>query len=488
MSLSKNYLHPLPYFPMPSRNKLIVGITLGMLFAFSFYGFLYCAREAIRLLFLCRDNHIYIFTDAQVMTYNVFFAYISTILGQSLCFVYWLDIPISKFGKYRFKVRAIINDQRGFNSYFLSWFSRICYTIAVVFGGFLLFPAYSAEDVYPRYNVVLVLIIVVLFLHSWMNIRRLFLGKSWKWMCHSFVILTIVSFGLSCINFVNYKEINRIALKRNVWHNYNLTLPESDTFDRLSQDYRRRATMMLVGDKEQSAGPVFLFKHAMDRTLSYNDFHRISLDSLCFYMKAGDEKFRYEADMYDPCVLYIDRDMPMKYVNRLKHELSKAGVMRVEYAVVPVDREYNIRYYDYLGFQYRIPPYYESQAKVEELAKEVSGISYRIDVAEQSDHILMVNDSLVSRGDLRDLIKTRLNSRDDDYVIRYHIHDNSPFSSYIRVIVAVGQAVNDLWDEYSWQVYQKKYEELGSEERLVIRQRIPNKLWEITEGMERDLE
>lgn len=481
MPLRKDFLHTLPYFPMPSRNRLVAGIALGLLFAFSFYGFLYCAREAIRLLFMGRDNQILIFTDAQVMTYNIFFAYISTILGQSLCFVYWLDRPIGKFGKYRFKVRVIINDQRGFNSYFLSWFSRICYTIAVVFGGFMLFPAYSTEDVYPRYNIFLVIIILVLFLHSWMNIRRLFLGKSWKWMCHSFVILTILSFGLSCINFVNYKEINRMALKRNVWHNYHIVLPESDIYDNLSQDYRRRATIMLVGDKVNATEPVLLFKHAMDRTISYNDFHRIALDSLYSMMKEGDEKFYYEEDLFNPCVLYIDKDMKMKHVNKLKYDLAKAGVIPVEYAVVPVKREYNIRYYDYLGFSRLLPTYYKGQKEVKDMEGKASAKSCIINVTDQDDLTLLVNDSLMERNAFSDWIKTQIRNHLDDYAIKYYISDDSPYRYFLRMNVTVQQVVNNLRDEYSRQAYQKEYQELEYEEQGLVRKQIPVNLWEITE-------
>jgi len=359
----------------------------------------------------------------------------------------------------------------------------MCCTVAIVFGGFLLFPAYSAEDVYPRYNIILVIIILVLFLHSWMNIRRLFLGKSLKWMLNSFVILTILSFGLSCINFVNYKEINRMALKRNVWHNYHIVLPESDVYDDLNRDYRRRATVMLVRDKVGATDPILLFRHTMDRTLSYNDYHRIAPDSLCHKIKEGDERFRYDEGLIDPCVIYADKDIPMKYVNNLKHQLSKAGVIRVEYAVVPVVREYNIRYYDYLGFRYVIPPYYESQDKVKELEKEISGISCVINVVEQSDHSLLMNDSLINRSEIRNLIKRHIKGRGDDYVIRYYINNSSPFSSYVSMVIGVSQAVNDLRNEYSMETYQLGYEELDYESQALIRKQIPVKLWEITEDM-----
>ena len=468
-----------------SRSRFIIGVILGLFFAFSFYGFLYLVREAIRILFFYGDNYLLVFTDDQVNVYNLFFAYIATIMGQSLCLVYWLDVPVTKYGKYRFRVRAVINDQRNLNSYFLSWFSRVCLVISFAFGGCLVFPAFSTEDIYPRYNIVLYLIVLVLFLHSWMNFRRLLSGKSLKWMICSVIVLSVLSFGLSRINFIDYKGINRIILNKCVWYNYSIDLPESDRYDRLS-NYRRRATVMFVHDKTEIADPILLLRHIGDTSISCNDFHKIELDSICQRMREYDENM-YDENIYQPVVLYINKDIPMKYVNELKKKLSEVEVVRVQYAVVPTIREYDRLYYTYWGIARGIPLYYSDVEYLKNMKELMdSGTSFMIDLREHQGEMIMFNDSLIRRGDLKELIKEKI-KRYPDYVVRYNINETSPYSYYVSALSSVLQAVYELRNDYSLQSYQKELDDLRNDEYEVVVKEIPTRFWEITEEMDRFL-
>lgn len=57
-----------------------------------------------------------------------------------------------------------------------------------------------------------------------MNIRRLFNGKSFRWMLLSFILLSVLSLGLSRINLIDYKTINQIILSKNINYSYHLQL------------------------------------------------------------------------------------------------------------------------------------------------------------------------------------------------------------------------------------------------------------------------
>lgn len=74
---------------------------------------------------------------------------------------------------------------------------------------------------------VLILVILVLFLHTWLTIRRLFNGKSFRWMLVSAIFLCVFSLGLSRINLIDYKLINEIILSKNINYTHLLQLPEA---------------------------------------------------------------------------------------------------------------------------------------------------------------------------------------------------------------------------------------------------------------------
>lgn len=135
MALKYKYLHAYASLPAVPRGRLITGILIGLLFAFCFYAFLYVCRETLRVLFFITDDYdVLVLSDNTVNFLNYVFACIATILGQSLCFTYWFEAPFRKLGKYALQMRAVINDQRSMNSYFLSWFSRLAYVFVLLMG------------------------------------------------------------------------------------------------------------------------------------------------------------------------------------------------------------------------------------------------------------------------------------------------------------------------------------------------------------------
>lgn len=75
-------------------------------------------------------------------------------------------------------------------------------------GGFYVF------SLYPEYNYIFILIVIVLFSQTWNTISLSFKRKGQKWMLISGVLLSITAFGISRINLIDYKTINLNYLKR----------------------------------------------------------------------------------------------------------------------------------------------------------------------------------------------------------------------------------------------------------------------------------
>ena len=208
-------MKPAESFPEISDFKAITGIILGLAFAVSLYLLLYLTRDTFRVLSIISAQNdvasIWILTDAETRFYNFFYASVAVILGHSVCMTFWFDIPRKFFSGRNFPRHFLVPDQRGLNYYFLSWFSQL----AVVFGVFFCIstPAgYRFINLFQDYKEIFIMIPIVLFLNMWISIRRRFKKQSLRWMIITFLILTLLSFGLSRINPVNYRSINQILM------------------------------------------------------------------------------------------------------------------------------------------------------------------------------------------------------------------------------------------------------------------------------------
>ena len=181
MTRSKNFLHKEPDFIILSRFRLIVGVFLGLLYSFSFYSFLYILRETFRILSVTEKYDLWVLTDKEVNFYNLVFAFLSIIIEQSVCFVFWFDKPKKIFGIRNHRKIAIVNDQRFLNWYFLSWFSKLAIVFGLLFG-FTFSGGFYVFSLYPAYNYLFILIIIVLNLQTWNTISLIFKRKGQKWM------------------------------------------------------------------------------------------------------------------------------------------------------------------------------------------------------------------------------------------------------------------------------------------------------------------
>ena len=51
-----------------------------------------------------------------------------------------------------------------------------------------------------------------------------------------------------------------------------------------------------------------------------------------------------------------------------------------------------------------------------------------------------------------------------DYCIKYHIHGNSTYAEYIFIVSTIMQVIHELRNNYSFEVYQRIYENLEWDE------------------------
>jgi biopolymer transport protein ExbD len=475
MTLTKNFLHKEPDFIKISRFKVIIGILVGLFFAFAFYSFLYLIREVFRILSVTETYDLWILTDNEVNFYNLIFAFISVIIGQSVTFSFWFDRPKSIFGKQNYRKTTIINDQRALNWYFLSWFSKLAIVFGLMFGltfsgGFYVFSFYQ------DYNYIFILIVIVLFLQTWNTISLTFKRKGQKWMLISGALLSITVFGFSRINLIDYKTINQNYLQKNIHYSYNLELPETDSYERL---FRRSLieNIYIVETKTQQANnePVIIV-----------DNEKIAIEIL--HEKIVDwQSMRNEYDI--PRMVYrlhIHKSIKMDFVNQVKNELTKSGVSKIAYAVIPTNHEYDKKYYQDCSFSMILPNLNADWLNPKAIYRDLNKIQNIIEI-KQTESDYLINDSLLKTNRIKDTIKSLI-QKNSDCIIKFHVNDNAYFSDYFRVLSATKEAINELRDEYSEKKYFKKYDLLDNDEESEVRQKFPFRIFEITTDLKKRIE
>jgi len=468
MTPNKNFLHPDTKSLGISRIRFIAGIIIGLFYSFSFYSFSCLTREGFRLLSVSKYYDTWELTASEVNFYNLFFAFISVIIGQSVCFTFWIDRPKIFFRKFNLRRSTILNDQRILNWYFLYWFS----TLAVYFGIFFgptLHVGYYAFSFYPEYNYIFILIIIVLFFQTWKTIRQVFKDRSITWLLISMILLSGISFGFSKIQLFDYKKINEGLLRKSIHYNYNLELPESDVYQ-LIEKKSQIEDIFIVTSKENpnNSEPIILI-----------DNKEIALADL-------PEKIRELQLLKDECdvkfmifQLHIHRDIKMSFINKLRNQLINVGIRKVSYAVTPCNPEFDQRYYEDMSLRLFLPKYHSDSLDFQEIIKKFNkgGNIFEIKPLESGD--CPFNDTIIKVEDLKEKYKNQM-IQNPNNIVKIYSNEKVDFSAYIKILSDLLTVVHELRDVYSMSEYSLKYDELYDyEKRKAIRKKYPILIFEM---------
>lgn len=431
---------------------------------------MYLIRELFRITTISEYSEMLVLSDAEVNFYNLFFAFIAVIYSHSLCIIIWLDKPNSRYYIYFKRRSSIINDQRVLLWYFLSWFSQL----AVGFGFLFVFSlsGYFAFSFFPDYIFFFILIIIVLYLQSWNTIRLKYKQQSIKWVLYSILIIVVLAFSLSRINLIDSKSINNIYLKYNIQYNYKLSLPESDFFQRTERlSLLENIYVVLEKDSVSDIAPIIIANN-----------HEIQMADLPDVIGA----WKSERDEIDAKLLNfrlnIHRDIKMEMVDSLRQLLYNVAAGKIEFAVIPRNREYDEGYYHFLSFPWRIPFYIFDTKYYNKALDNVRDYNNIIDIIVPNSDVYYLNDSLVNPNDLSTIIKSLILSN-PDYFIRYSYSKKVDFNSYFTILNSIKTVIEELREEYALIRYSEKIEYLNIEQQDTIMKKVPLRILELRPEM-----
>lgn len=421
-----------------SMFKLVSGILLALTMAFLFYFFSCALMEAFRLMSITPENDIWRPSVEERNFYQLVFAFISTILAQSFCMTYWLDRPRRAFEKGHRSIVMIVNGHRNLNWFFLNWIARVVLAWFVIFASSP--GSFYAFVLYPDYKGLFLLLILVLFLHPWVEMKRAFGRKTWKWMALSAFLIVVFALIVSKINLIDYKTHDEIVLSRNVYHNYDIELPATEAFEK--NEYSLSKEIYLVQPKGQNVADCQMIV----------DNKTVDLRSLAEVI----DEWRWKCNPADypllSCRLVADKSLKMKDVNKVRKALAVMKMFRISYAVVPKHLEMDVRYYTFLSFPMRVPIWFVDSSYYQDALERVGKFSNQIVVRQISTSQIAINDVSVNCEEFKPALKHLIQS-DLDYVVCLQVDDDMLFADYMFVVTSTKEILNELAEEYALENY-----------------------------------
>lgn len=447
-----------------TKKQLIIGLLIGFIVTFSTYSALYVFREAFRYLSITNDFDLWILSDKAVNFYNLIFGFIAVIFGQSAFLSFIFAHPKKIFERKHYLKASIVNDQQYLNISFIYWFLNLLFFFFMFFGNTIQ-GGFYVLDFYPKYNYVFILLVIVLFLQTWTTIRRKYKNSSIKYFLISALSLSILAFGLSRINLIDYNAINEICLRKNIVHSYQIDLPKSVWTEKW-RDNRNEKRIYVASENSK---PIFII-----------DNKQVELDSLIYVSSDWKDEYEDAGIAFVKCKLYISQEQKMSVVNELKSELSKCGIRRITYAVIPAETEYDNRYYRDSEIRTLIPPYRSKTDLIEDYNK--SHLFENIIEIESREGNLSLNGKLSFTGEFELQIKESIKGN-SDYIFKHRIKNNCKYSEYIRIYSLLRKIIVELREEYAMCKYGDELDYLDYEPMKEVYEKYPLRLIEVTEEL-----
>ncbi len=407
---------------------------MGVLVAITFYALLYYSRDIFRELSARQPEFFWELTTDEINFYNFFYAAISSLLGQSVCFNIWFHRSRKMFSPPKlFRIR-VLNDHTLLIWYFLTWFGKLAFVYWIFFG-MTFWGGHYVFSFYPDYNYLFYLILAVLFLQSWTNFRLLFVKQSLKWVLMSAIILGLFSFALSKVNFIDQEAYQQRKTEGSIYFKYNFELPQSDYYER-PNSYLSHELVLVLDSSNTESTYLILFEGK-----------EIPLREITVAIRAERNQINEAERGLFHIKLYVDQRVSIEFVEKVKAEIARAGVNKIYYMVVPLNPEYDVRYYSNYGIEDRIhlSHYYPDSVKYDTTYSQPPWLTQ-----EQSPKIsptkIRVNSSKLNQHELRELLEGRI-KEEPAKIIRYNYNPSDPFSKYLRVLSAAHLAVDSLRQE-----------------------------------------
>ncbi len=426
MKLNRRFYDSSINFKIISVGRVVLAVTMGLFSAFIIYSFFYVLRESFRVMSFGFEQLPNILNESERNFYNLFFAGLSIVLGNSITVLYIFSRPNRILSRLNPKGRRILNDQIFLNFNFSYWFTKI----GLVFGVFSM--CCMDFNFIPYFKPFAYLLLIVLYLESWKNLSSVFKKNRFRLQFTHLIVLLVLTLALSRVNVINYTSIDKMLLKNNPI----IDLPQSNFYNDT------------VGWRD----PIIRFKVQLDELNRLAIFtehkNKIMLNDLERTLKMEKLSLREEQVPYLTVAISANKNLDLKYIKMIESELYVIGQYRIVYDVYNNDIEFSR--FDKKGIKKRIPPFVLQYRKFfdKSLLTPSPPLPFIEDYIKFKDTIkirvgkeIIINGFKASSSTLKSVFKGYINN---NTVLEYIYSENTKYQDYITVLSSHFQSVNEL--------------------------------------------
>ncbi|MEP1487648.1 MAG: hypothetical protein ABJK28_04410 [Algibacter sp.] len=408
-----------------SRERLVLGVVIGLVSAITIYHFAYLLRELFRLMSNGFGHLPNILSESERRFYNWFFAALSLVFGNSIAIVIIFGGTNHYFGKRQFKNRRIINDQIFLNSSFAYLFLKICFVIGVFSMSFTDF------NFLPEFKYFIILLVIVLYLETWKTLSLIFKKHRFKYILIHFLILFFSSYLLSNLEIVNYQNTDNNQLKFKPI----TKLPKSN-FDNVS--WRTNYIDVFLKDKNEGKLSFGYYE---------NDLNNIYLDFLDFKLKLN-KRFQDNSAIR----ISANKDEKMSRIKYIESQVRKAKIPYIIFGTF--EQDIHAKRFSNAGIIIKLSDsthqednildeFYLNKPHFYKMANNLDPkVTLKIRISEK----LTINDSIIPNNLLIQKFQQNIN---ENTLFQYEFNSNTEYQNYITVLSSHLKAIKILREKHN---------------------------------------
>ncbi len=404
-----------------SKVKILFGVILGVTSSLIIYSFFYLLIEAFRYIDAGFSGELVVLSEENRNYYSLFFSTLSVVFGNSIAFNFVFSKPQKITHRYNSKRKRLLNDNTflGFN--FSYWFAKI----GVSFGVFGM--CCFGSQFLPYFKEFSFLLIIVLYLEA-LKSFSFFLRNSQrlKFIVQHVILLSIVSFGISKIELIDYRKLDKVMVENNPL----IELPKAS----------------YVKGEQGNNYTNYFYKMDMDSlgdAYVYYQNRKIDIEDV---MYTFDNHIREELLPFRIVYLDANKNCSINDIKRFEKTIFQQNVRRIFYTAIPDSFEEfqfertgimkNVSV-DVLKLKDRkkMPPYPANsfEGLVDERVKDTVVVSI--------DATIMFNNKYVEKGNLKKQFKEHYSPTT---LFLYQYNSSTIYQDYINVLSAHIEVVDKI--------------------------------------------
>lgn len=454
------FFHPSPTYQI-GKLRFWQGILIGAGSAFSFYGLLYILRESIRLSTSIASNFsVWIISEKDVQSWNLIFAVIAVIFGQSLAIKHMFSRSNSFRGQRKLLNIRIVTDATVLTNYFVYWLSILLFSF---FYYYAIMRSYFEEPDMEYHWFVWGLIFIVLFLEQWKSLRLFHNKVSLKNMLFTILFLSIFAFALSQINIIDYKKVNFALNSNKPVIKHNIELPALKNYSKYIEQTKIWVTCPFIENTD-----------SIGRNIIQIDNQTLLIDSIPNYIEKNGYRYFY-------IKLNFDKRNQLSVFKKVLSKLAEGENHRVFISVLPDKNKSE-----------------PSQLKRGYFVNYRNVSSQLISRFKEESNLKFFNSSLVikvlppkqvlienQKVDLKELgvVLKQLLPEDENQSIVINVDDNCTFEDYMIVYDSILSFKSKRMDNISVQRFTNTYDNLNRFEDIIKAQKLGLSIIPVTDSV-----